>query len=103
MKQKDSEKMVMLAKEGKQISKIQLEVFPEYSYEDIYLEVYGSGEKGSQGVKNAMTRRLNKLATLPPDELPEMVEELRDLLTYLYANHRTNQKKLEDIRKVIEG
>ena len=95
--------MVRLAKEGKQISKIQQEDFPEYSYEDVYIEVYGEGEQSSRGVKSMMTARLNKLASLPPDEQPAVVEEIRDLLTYLYAKHRDNQKKLDDIRKVIDG
>jgi len=104
MKQKDSEKMIMLAKEGKSIAKIQREDFPEYSYEDVYIEVYGGGERGVQGVKSMMTARLNKLlTTLPSDEQAKIVEETRDLLTYLYAKHRDNQKKLEEVRKIIEG
>lgn len=60
---KDSEQMQRLAQEGKQISKIQKEDFKEYSYLDIYIEVYGSGERSSLGIKRMITGRLNKAIT----------------------------------------
>jgi hypothetical protein len=41
----DSKKMQRLAQEGKTISKIVAEDFPQLDYWEVYFEVYGSGEK----------------------------------------------------------
>lgn len=51
VEERDSKKMIQLAREGKQISKILEEDFPEYDYCDVYFEVYGSGEKSSLGIR----------------------------------------------------
>lgn len=103
MNEKDSAKMVLLAKEGKLISKIWREDFPEYSYDDVYMAVYGSGEKGSMGVKRMITNRLNKLVTLPPTEQEGMIEEINGYVTYLYEKHISSQKRIDQIRSIIEG
>jgi len=56
----DSAKMRRLAKEGKQISKIATEDFPKLDYWDVYIEVYGAGERSSRGMKRMISIRLNK-------------------------------------------
>ncbi len=47
-----------LAAEGKQITKIMAEDFPEYEYIEIYEATSDSSWKTTQGVKRAITKRL---------------------------------------------
>ena len=104
MNEKDSAKMIRLAQEGKEISKIQRENFPEYSYSDVYVAVYADGEEqSSRGIKTAITRRLNKLSTLPPVEQSDVIDGIQQLATDLYEQHKASQKRLDQIRSIIEG
>lgn len=99
---RDSEKMIRLAKEGKQISKIWTEDFPELGYEDVYIEVYGAGERSSRGIKRMISTRLNRIANAPKSERLAIVSELHELVWQLYRKHKENQKKLDKIRKTLE-
>lgn len=101
MDKRDSEKMIQLAREGKKISKILDEDFPGYEYWDIYCEVYGAGEKSSLGAKRMITNRLKKLTSLPKKEQDKLVEEIDELLCYLYARYKESHPKLDYIRTVI--
>lgn len=102
MDTRDSRKMIQLAREGKAISKIMDDDFPEYSYWDIYLEVYGAGEKSAVGVKRMISNRLKKLPSLSAEEQQNMVNEIDELVWHLYSRYRESQQKLDDIRIVIE-
>ncbi|WP_127576410.1 hypothetical protein, partial [Paenibacillus barengoltzii] len=62
MNKKDFEEIIRLAREGKHISKIWSDHFPDYDYWEVYMEAYGAGERSSVGVKRMITARLNKLA-----------------------------------------
>jgi len=98
----DSEKMRQLAKEGKQISKIVKEDFHhQYEYWDVYLEIYGSGEKSSRGIKTMISNRLIKLIDSNKEERRNIVDELQGLVWHLYENHKANQVKLDKIRKAL--
>ncbi|QHI73437.1 hypothetical protein [Aminipila terrae] len=101
MDARDSEKMVKLAKEGKEISKILQEDFPQYTYWDIYWEVYGSGEKTSMGVRRMITNRLNKIVNLQPMEQRGIIDEIDELVWHLYDRYKESQQKLDDIRSII--
>lgn len=98
---KDSEKMVMLAKEGKQIAKIWKENFPEYNYSDIYCEVYGNGERGALGIKKMIAIRLKSIQTATRAEQKAIIQELHDLTWHLYEQHKSNQEKIDKIRKAL--
>lgn len=98
----DSQKMQRLAQEGKQISKIQKEDFSNYSYWDVYIEVYGAGERSSRGIKRMITERLNKLISSPKSERRIIVSEIDELVWHLYDNHKINQKKIDAIRKALK-
>lgn len=102
MDKRDSEKMIKLAREGKAISKIAEEDFPEYFYWDIYVEVYGAGEKSAVGVKRMISNRLKKLPSLSTNEQQYMIDEINELVWHLYNRYRESQVKLDDIRAVIE-
>lgn len=101
MDKRDSEKIVQLAREGKQISKICDDDFPQYNYWEVYVEVYGAGEKSSVGAKRMITNRLNKLSSIPKKEQDELIEEIDELVCYLYDRYKESQQKLDDIRSVI--
>lgn len=98
---KDADKMKNLTREGKQISRIVVEDFPEYDYWDVYCEVYGSGEKSARAVKWMITNRLNQLAGATASDRRSIIDELHDLIWYLYENYKNNQKKLGSIRKIL--
>jgi len=101
MDKRDSEKMIQLAREGKEISKILKEDFPQYDYWDIYCEVYNAGEKSAVGTKRMITNRLNDLPTLSKQQQKKVIEEIDELVFHLYSRYREGQKKLDDIRNVV--
>jgi phosphoribosyl-ATP pyrophosphohydrolase len=101
--ERDITRMVQLAREGKQIKKINEEDFPEYNYWEIYEKIYGAGEKSALGVKKMITMRLNKLTTVTKKEQPEIISEIADLVEYLYVRHKESQVKLDEIRSIIES
>lgn len=100
--ERDIEKMVKLAREGKQISKIWEEDFPKYDYWDIYMGIHEAGEKSALGTKKKITHRLNKLETVPKREQEPIIDEIRELVDHLYIRYMESQKKLQEIRNVIE-
>ncbi len=102
IKKKEQEKMILLAKEGKQITKIRDEDFPEYDYWNIYVTVYGAGEHSARGIKWMISKRLNDLvSTTKGDERNKIINEIRDLILYIYKNYRINQEKIDKLRKII--
>ena len=92
-----------LAREGKQISKIHEDNFPEYGYLDIHKIVRGSGGQSAQGAKKTISTRLKALATAHKKERNEIVEEIDELAGHLYGILKDSQKKLDSIRKVLEN
>jgi len=104
MTDQDIKKMVLLAKEGKTIAKICREDFQDkYSYEDVYFEVHAEGEKSALGVKRMIAARLNKLSTQSAQEQEATIEDIHELVWYLYNRHKENQKRIDDIRSIIDG
>ena len=98
---RDTDKMRNLAREGKQISKIVAEDFPEYDYWDVYSEVYGHGEQSAQGVKWMITNRLNQLVGANTQSRQSIIDELNELIWYLYENYKDNQRKLDSVRQIL--
>ena len=99
---KDAAKMRRLAQEGKPISKIVAEDFSHLDYWDVYIEVYGSGERSSRGIKKMISIRLNKLVDSNKAARRAIVSEFHDLVWHLYENHKTNQRTLAKIRKALQ-
>jgi hypothetical protein len=98
----DSQKMQRLTQEGKRISKIVKEDFPSLSYWDVYVEVYGAGERSSLGVKRMITNRINAVVkSTSKSERRDIAEELHELVWHLYNNHKINTEKLAKIRDVL--
>lgn len=101
MDERDSKKIIQLAREGKEISKICEEDFPQYDYWDVYFEVIVAGEKSSVGVKRMITNRLKKITSVPKDEQVELIDEINHLISHLYDRYKESQIKLDKIRNVI--
>jgi len=99
--EKDAKKMRRLAKEGKPISRIMREDFPNVDYWDVYIEVYGAGERSSRGIRRMITTRLNSLVDSTKGERRGTVLELRELVWELYEKHKSNHAKLDKIRKAL--
>jgi len=98
---RDSDKMKQLAREGKQITKIFEEDFPNYDYWEVYWEVYGAGERSSLGAKRMISNRLNKLSSASKNEQKQIIDEIDDLVWHLYSRYKENQQKLDQIRSII--
>ncbi len=100
---KDKDTIKKLAREGKQISKISSEDFPEYEYWDIYTVVNDSGGISAQGARAIITNRLNQMiSTRRKSEREEIIEEIDDLVWHLYEGLKASQKKLNAIRNVLD-
>ncbi|MDD6794467.1 MAG: hypothetical protein PUE01_03490 [Clostridiaceae bacterium] len=102
MDKRDSELIIKLAREGKPISKIFEEDFPEYNYWDIYFTVNDAGEKSSVGVKRMITNRLYKITSLPKKEQENVIREIDELVCFIYDRYKESQQKLDDIRNIMD-
>ena len=97
----DLSKMKRLVKEGKQITKIVKEDFPQYDYWEILYQLYDAGAQSAQGAKWMITNRLKQLPEADSSVAKVVIREIDDLIEYLYNNYRDNQKKLEAIRDAL--
>ncbi len=98
---RDANKIRNLVKEGKQISRILAEDFPDYGYWEIYAEAYSAGEISALGVKRMITNRLNQLVEASGQRRQDIIDELDDLVWYLYNNYKSSQSKLDSIRQIL--
>lgn len=99
----ECKKMQKLVQEGKQISRIRSEDFPQYEYWEIYCEVYSTGGQSAQGIKKMITTKLNSLVDAHKPDRRVIVEELQGLVLSLYRNHKLNHTKLDKIRKALDA
>ena len=103
MKAKDTAGIQALAKEGKQISKIMEQDYPEHEYWDIYEAVYSGRGKSALGVKRTIANRLATLVdTGRKQEREEIIDEVEELVWHLYEGLKTSQQKLQAIRKALD-
>ncbi len=102
MDNRDSELIIKLAREGKPISRILEEDFPNYDYWDIYFAVNDAGERSSVGVKRKITNRLYKLTSLSKSEQEDVIREIDELVCFLYDRYKESQQKLDDIRSIMD-
>lgn len=103
MNKKDKSGIQVLAQEGKQISKIWEQDFPEYDYWEIYEAICDGGGKSALGVKRTIANRLTTLAeTRKKDERAEIIEEVEELVWHLYESLKTSQVKLQAIRTALD-
>ncbi len=82
----DKEKITLLAQEGKQISKIADEDFPNLDYWEVYWAAIEGGQPPAQGVKKKISNRLKALAAANKKQRDELTGEIADLVSHLYRN-----------------
>lgn len=103
MNKKDVSAIQALAKEGKRLSKIMEEDFPDYEYWEIYEAVYDGGGKSALGAKRTIANRLATLAkTGKTKEREVIIEEVEELVWHLYDSLKSSQQKLQAIRKTLD-
>lgn len=103
MIKKDKTAIQALAKEGKQLTKIMEQDYPEYEYWEIYEAVHDGGGKSALGVKRTIANRLTTLAeTRKKEERSEIIEEVEELVWHLYDSLKSSQRKLDSIRKALD-
>ncbi len=103
MNKKDRTGIQTLAQEGKQISKIMEQDYPEYDYWEIYWAVHDGGGKSALGAKRTIANRLSTLAsTGKKHERQAIIEEVDDLVWHLYESLKASQQKLQAIRKALD-
>ncbi len=103
MNREDKAKIKRLVHEGKQISAIQRHDFPNSTYNEIMEVAWGEGIKSAQGTQSMITTRLNRLKNAgKKDERKELVAEIKGLAETIYYRLKSNQKKLNKIRRTME-
>ena len=103
MNKKDKAGIQALAQEGKQLSKIMEQDYPEYEYWEIYEAVHDAGGKSALGVKRTIANRLVTLVdTGRKQEREEIIEEVEELVWHLYDSLKKSQQKLQAIRKALD-
>jgi hypothetical protein len=100
MLEQDFDKIGELVKEGKHISKIQKDKFPQYDYRTVYCAVVQHEQRSSIGLKREITNRVKKLSksNLRRDERISLCNEIDDRVEKLYRNYKTSFDKLQKIR-----
>ncbi|MEN6411928.1 MAG: hypothetical protein ABFC84_04060 [Veillonellales bacterium] len=98
---KDSKKMIQLAREGKGIKEVWEEDFSNYDYWDVYWTIKNGGVTAAREIKKQITMKLNQITSESTERQKELIDEIQELIWQLYSSHKENRKKLEDIRKVI--
>jgi hypothetical protein len=102
MNKKDKDAIQNLAREGKQISKIMEQDYPEYDYWEIYQAVYDDGGKSALGTKRTIANRLTTLVeTGKKQERVAIIKEIEDLVWHLYDSLKNSQQKLDAMRKIL--
>ena len=99
---KDRKKILRLVKEGKRISLIWREHFPKHDYLEVYNVACEAGEQSAIGAKRSISARLKKLSsTTGRTEKQRIIAQVSNLVYDLYENHKANQKKFDQLRKII--
>ena len=100
----DRDRILHLVQEGKALSKIVEEDFPDLDYWEVYWAACEGGERSARGVKRMITKRLNLLVKAGRREDRQMlIDEIGDLVSYLYENHKKNSEKINKIRKALNS
>ena len=100
-----SKKICKLAQEGKTCAKIQREDFPNLTWWDIRGVLEAAGISSSLGIIHEITRKLNKAhATVNKDKkLSDDLLRVKNLARQLYKRGKEDYKRLNRIRKAVEG
>ena len=102
--QSDQKQILRLVQEGKPISKIAKEDFPDIDYWEILWTAWDGGARSARGVKKMITSRLNSLIEAgKKQDRQQLIDEISDLVSYLYENQKRNSEKLDKIRKTLES
>ena len=98
----DVNQIARLVREGKQIKDVWLEDFPDLEYDEVYWAARGSGARSALGVKRRITSRLRKAARARTQQTrSNLIEEIDDLVTALYEDHKRMATKLRSIRRAL--
>ncbi len=102
---KDAAKIQQLAQEGKQVSKIQKEDFPNLTWWDIRGVLEEAGTSSSLGLMREITGKLNKAReTVNKDKkLSNDLLRVNKLARQLYERGKEDYKRLDRIRKAVEA
>lgn len=97
-------KICKLAKEGKMCAQIQREDFPELTWWDIRGVLEEAGTSTSRGIIQEISYKLNKASrTVKDKRLSNDLLRVRKLARQLYDRGKEDYKRLNRIRKAVEG
>jgi hypothetical protein len=100
----EKQKIEKRAQEGKTCAQIQREDFPNLTWWDVRWVLEQAGTSSSLGIMKTISGKLNKiLRSRPPDEFSVELLSVKKLATQLYERSREDYKKLNKIRKAVEG
>jgi len=97
-------KICKLAQEGKTCAHIQREDYPNLTWWDIRGVLELAGTSSSRGLMQEITNKLNKArGTVKDKKLSDDLLRVGDLARQLYERGKEDYKRLNRIRKAIEG
>lgn len=100
----DRDRIARLVREGRKITEVWREEFPEFDYDDVYWAAYGRGARSAQGAKKMITSRLRRARrTKGRERRAEILDEIDGLVTALYEDHKRMARKLRSIRTALDG
>jgi len=98
------EKICKLAQEGKTCAQIQREDFPDLTWWDIRGVLEDAGISSSRGIMQEITNKLNKAQGILKDKkLSADLLRVSKLARQLYERSKEDYKRLNRIRKAVEG
>lgn len=99
----DRDRIERLVREGKQIVQVWWEDFPKLTYDDVYWAARGRGARSALGAKRRITARLQKAKRAKkPARRADLIDEIDELVTALYEDHKRMAKKLRTIRGALD-
>ena len=97
-------KICKLAQENKTCAQIQRDDFPNLTWWEIRCELEKAGMSSSRGTMHEITSKLNKTrGTLKDKKLSADLKRVNELARQLYERGKEDYKRLNRIRKAVEG
>ena len=102
MNAEDRARIALLVEEGKSVTRIQEEDFPQYDYWEILFAAAEDGQRPAMGIKRMISNRLRDLEGAGRRERRELIAEISNLVSQLYRNHKAISRRLEGVRKALD-
>lgn len=103
MEKKDVEKLAKLIGEGLSFTRIHRDYFPNLNYnEELLPEIIKNNLVSNHAIKQRTSKIYAKLSSQATPEQEQLFNEHKELFEILYSRCNKFQKKVNEIKKIIE-